>query len=322
MANPSRTKLLEAAANGDKESKYLEFKEQLDPSISGEMIEVIKDIVAITNSGGGVIVIGVKNNGVHSRKPIAAMLNLDPADLTNKIAKYTGEEFAEFEILKVVRRGKSVAALLISPSSVPLVFIKPGTYVSERGKQERAFSVGTVYFRHGAKSEPARSKDLAKFVDRRIELIRRSWLGNIRQMTAMDPGDEVAVIQRVEVANDEKSPGQIRLTNDPGAPVYSIVSHDETHPYRQTELVKKVNEKLGDSLEFAPYDSQAVRAAHGIDAVTNPSFCYKPKFHTQQYSEAFIDWIVDQVQHDSDFVSNARSKYRDIQRKAQKQKNS
>jgi hypothetical protein len=37
-----------------------------------------------------------------------------------------------------------------------------------------------VYFRHGAKSEPATTADLREFVDRRVEEVRQVWIGRIR----------------------------------------------------------------------------------------------------------------------------------------------
>lgn len=41
-----------------RESKHVEFKQTFNPSLPGEWCELIKDIVAIANSGGGIIVFG------------------------------------------------------------------------------------------------------------------------------------------------------------------------------------------------------------------------------------------------------------------------
>jgi hypothetical protein len=47
-----------------RESRGLDFKEQFNPDVPGEWCRLIKDnIVAIANSGGGWIVVGVKDNG-------------------------------------------------------------------------------------------------------------------------------------------------------------------------------------------------------------------------------------------------------------------
>ena len=71
------------------------------------------------------------------------------AVVTDKIAKYTGEQFAEFEDFRSLT-GQQPGGW-IAPVSVPLVFTSPGTYDIGGGKQKTALPKGTVYFRHGAK---------------------------------------------------------------------------------------------------------------------------------------------------------------------------
>ena len=53
----------EEAAN---ERRQVDFKGAFDTGQAGDWCEVIKDIVAMANSGGGALVIGVKNDGTPS----------------------------------------------------------------------------------------------------------------------------------------------------------------------------------------------------------------------------------------------------------------
>jgi len=55
-----KTVFLDKARNAKRESKYIEFKERFDVNQSQYWCEIIKDIVAMANSGGGCILIGVK----------------------------------------------------------------------------------------------------------------------------------------------------------------------------------------------------------------------------------------------------------------------
>ena len=75
-------------------------------------------------------------------------------------------QFADFEIREGRRGGKTVAVLEIQGIFPPMVFVRAGTYevTSPDGKQKAktAFNVGTLYFRHGAKSEPANYHDLTR----------------------------------------------------------------------------------------------------------------------------------------------------------------
>ena len=83
-------KLLEKALKAKRESKHIEFKEYFNPSSGQDWCEIVKDIVAIANSGGGVIVFGVQNNGTPSVCDISQVTALDTATITDKIFRYTG----------------------------------------------------------------------------------------------------------------------------------------------------------------------------------------------------------------------------------------
>jgi predicted HTH transcriptional regulator len=149
--------LIQKALAAKRESKHLEFKQGFDPNSPGGWCELIKDIAAIANSGGGIIIFGLDSAGVPTGVSVDHLAFLDPADIGNKLAKYTGPIDLEFELRSLEKEGHVLLAVLIQPVSIPLVFQKPGTYDIGGGKQRTAFGVGTIYFRHGAKSEPGTS---------------------------------------------------------------------------------------------------------------------------------------------------------------------
>jgi hypothetical protein len=103
-------------------------------------------------------VFGVADNGTSLDADTSHILRCDIADITNRISKYTGFQFADIEIIEVVRGSKKHPVFLISRTEVPIVFTEPGAYDVGGGKQKTAFGQGTVYFRHGAKSEPGKSQ--------------------------------------------------------------------------------------------------------------------------------------------------------------------
>jgi predicted HTH transcriptional regulator len=179
---------IERVRNARRESKYIDFKEKLDISQAGEWCEIVKDIVAIANSGGGWILIGAKNDGSPSKADVTEVSTMDPAQITDKIFKYTGEQFSDFDIQEIEKNGNKLAAIQIKGVTIPLIFTQPGNYDIGGGKQKTAFGRGTVYFRHGAKSEPGNSKDLRDCINREIEEVRKSWLGNIRKVVTAPTG--------------------------------------------------------------------------------------------------------------------------------------
>lgn len=190
---------LDKAISAKRESKYIEFIEKLDTNQAKDWCEIIKEIVAMANSGGGIIEIGVRNDGSSSGEDVSAILQIDPAQITDKIAKYTGEQFDKFSMREADRNGCKIAVLQVDGVSIPMVFTRPGTY-DVGGRQRIAFSMGSVYFRHGAKSEPGNTNDLRKSLDREIARIRKSWLGNIRKIVYAPS------VKPIKVVDDSSAP--------------------------------------------------------------------------------------------------------------------
>jgi hypothetical protein len=307
MPRQART-VQERVVAARRESRDLDFKDRFDPDQAPECIELIKDIIAMANSGGGLIVIGVCDDGTMSGADVQPVLDLDPAKLADKIHKYTGIHFADFETVEAQRDGKCVAVLVIGPSpDVPIVFTSPGTYVVAGNKQKTAFSAGTVYFRHGAKSEPGTTADLRHAMDRKFNKLREEWIDRVRQVVLAPEGSKVALVTASDVNG---TPTRIRLTSDPNAIVYGRLDPDQTHPYRQTELLQRLNRRLPPGSEVNSHDIKCVRKVHGISEETHPQFTHWPMYSSPQYSDEFVDWLIGQYEGDSNFFLNARDKYR------------
>jgi predicted HTH transcriptional regulator len=135
-ADPRITRCL----NAKRESKAVEFKEQFLPNDPRQALEVLKDIVAIANSGGGVLAIGLNNAGESSGFDVKPVLDYDNAKYCDIVKKYTMQNFADFEIVEAKKNGQSVALFLINPPDSPLVFEKPGTYAVDDKRQQTVFA--------------------------------------------------------------------------------------------------------------------------------------------------------------------------------------
>jgi len=162
----SRMEVLEAT----REDSITEFKEKfhcspLSRDASGAWCELIKDMVAMANSDGGFILLGVRNDGSASGADITACASVDPAIITDKIFSYTGVHFDGFRLSTAYKDGKLIAILEIRKAETPIMFIDPGNYLTSSGKQKSAFVVGAIYVRHGAKSEPCTPTDFYRMLD-------------------------------------------------------------------------------------------------------------------------------------------------------------
>jgi hypothetical protein len=306
----TRTKLLERAQNAARESKTLDFKRAFDTSSAGAWCELIKDIVALANSGGGVIVLGVEDDGSNSNTSTAALLVHDTADITNRISKYTNYQFSDFEIIEVERGGKRHPAIIVSEAEIPIIFTKPGTYDIGAGKQKNAFSQGTLYFRHGSKSEPGNRDDLYNWRNREIIKARKSWLSGIRKVVQAPPGETVTVLSSAETPQKDGAVVHAKIApGSAGVPVMPA-NAEEIWPYRRVDLVREINLRLGDEAQINSYDIQCINKK--LDALrSRPEFVYKSHKHAApQYSNEYANWIVEQFKKDKDFFRNTRVQHR------------
>jgi hypothetical protein len=304
--------LVDKALKAKRESKLVDFKSAFDPESTGDWCELVKDIVAMANSGGGVIVIGLDNSGIPSKTNVKPVLDLDHAKFVDKIRKYTSFEFGELEVHEAKKQDDTVAVIEVSAVKVPMVFTEVGTYEVQGGqkqKQKTAFSKGTVYFRHGAKSEPGTTEDIRNVIERQLEAIRGEWLDGVRKVVRAPQGSSVTVFSGEVKESNSPEATPIRLVDDPNAPGYRLIDHDTTYPHRQTELVEVVNGMLPEGIDVNTYDILAVRRVHGIDG--DPRYCHTPKFGSPQYSDNFAKWIVDNHKENNDFFAKARQKYYD-----------
>jgi len=304
-----KEKIIEKAKNAKRESKYMEFKDRFDVRSHHDWCEIIKDIVAIANSGGGCILFGVNDDGSPSGHDISSVLKLDQAIITDKIAKYTDQQFSDFEIEEMEKNGHKIAILIIYPVPIPIIFTKPGTYSIDSRKQKTAFGKGTIYFRHGAKSEPGNYYDLSKAIERRLEEVKKSWFSNIKKVVTAPMGHTVQVLPPDVKISTSPDATPIRITNDEEAPAYRLETPDKTHPYRQKEVIEIVNEKLKGKKKINQYDILCVRRVHSINE-SKPNFYYKPKYGLPQYSETFVNWLVKSYKKDPLFFDKAREEYR------------
>ena len=106
-----------------RESKATEFKEQFIPTDPRQSLEVLKDIVAISNSGGGALVVGINNVGQATGGDVKPVLDYDLAKYCDLIRKYTNQNYADIEVIEAEKDGHTVAVFLMKPVLLPLLFM-------------------------------------------------------------------------------------------------------------------------------------------------------------------------------------------------------
>jgi hypothetical protein len=136
-------------------------------------------------------------------------------------------------------------------------------------------------------------------------------IGDIKRVITAPSGSEIVAIERSE---DQLGERVIRITTDAHAPLYRAIDFDVTHPYRQKELIEEVNSRLPEDKAVNAYEFQAIKRTYDID----PDFVHLPRFGTNQYSQAFVDWLVEGIDRDPGFVARARARYHELRVNASK----
>jgi hypothetical protein len=264
--------LLRRAAEAQRSSKNVALHEEENV----DWAAVAADAIALANSGGGVIVLPHPSEAI-----------------TERIARAAGEA-PELDVHEIERNGRTVDAVVVSRPESPLTF----------------GADNVVLARHGARSTPATNRDLRTFVDRRLRDVRKHLLSGVRTALTAPPAAEIVAIERTHDELGEVT--RIRITTDDAAPLFGRIDPDLTHPYRQKELIAHLNAKLDGRIALNQHDLLSVRRAHSIDDASHPEFAHRPKFGNLQYSEDFVDWILDQYARDPRFFARARERYSEL----------
>jgi len=289
------------------ETSDVDFKSAFDPASLRDWLELIKDVAAFANSGGGYILVGLNDDGSPSNTDVSALLAVDPADLGNRVYKYTGQHFAGAELISCQKGDREICAVRVSAVRVPIVFTRVGETELPDGKKKTAFALGTVYFRHGAKSEPGTSDDLRSFLEREMEFTRRSWLDGIAKVVEAPTGSRFAVLPPEGAPTGPSGELPMQLTSDPGAPAYYAVPLDKTHPHRQKEVVREVNIRLNGKRVINSHDIVCIRRVFEIQKEI--TFCYTQNFASPRYTQQFVEWIVEKYNASHTFFEDTREKF-------------
>lgn len=296
------SQLIAEATNATDESTTIEFKENF-LNEHPFWCEIVKDIVAMSNTDGGIIVFGILDNGQSIQDfDTQKTLSVDLADIANKVFSFTRIHISGLKWVEISRSGKTHPGLFLTRSNFPIVFSHAGNYVDPENpkRQKNAFNAGSIYFRHGSKSEPGVSEDIRNFIEYEIRKERTTWLDGVAKLTEAPRGANVQIV--VPSANISSSATQeVRLTDNPSAQPAVCFDPDKLYPYRTGEAAKAVSKRLGSGIVVSSSLIILVRKCFKITPESRSDYCYKSRHSSPQFSEKFIDWIVEEIQKDPDF---------------------
>lgn len=177
----TRDKLLELL-DVETELTWLDYKSGSDLAVKRDLVELVKDVGAMSILGG-YIVVGADNSGrLHSGLPDGQDRHFDEATLSAKLAGYLPAGFTVRSAVHDLGDGgasgaKKVALIWVGPHRDGLcVFTRNGDYSDSAGKQQKpVFTAGDVYARHGTASEPWDQTDITAVLTALVARHKDAW---------------------------------------------------------------------------------------------------------------------------------------------------
>jgi hypothetical protein len=156
-----------------KECAYLDFKLTINTDKNSDFPEVVKDILAFSNYGGGWILIGWKEEKKSQYFPVGVPedYNVDQAILQEKFNSYISNpiELLYKEITEDINgEVKRFAFIYIPPSTEILKPKCDGEYINKKGKQKHVFSADEIFYRRGTQNIHPSDYEL-KLIEERIK---------------------------------------------------------------------------------------------------------------------------------------------------------
>jgi|WetSurMetagenome_2_1015567.scaffolds.fasta_scaffold46732_2 DNA-binding MarR family transcriptional regulator len=152
-----------------RETAEIDFKSTLDISEDSDFVNIAKDIFAMSNYGGGFLLIGFRETPTGAFEPngLPESFHIDQAKLQEKFNSFSNSPLAlGYREKPAEDRKRKFAVIYIPPSPTVLKPVKYGSFVNHEGKLRTVFSTDEILFRRGTQSITASEEEI-KFIERR-----------------------------------------------------------------------------------------------------------------------------------------------------------
>jgi hypothetical protein len=186
----SKAKLISLILIG-REEEALDYKQSynLSGKVTKDRVEMVRDVVAMANTSGGYIVLGVNENrsgGTLTFEPVGIseehLKSLDIDKLKPQIESYLNVSVPiKLQIHRLDEHGGRCFAVVYveeSPES-PIIMEKDGQYQEKIGKSKDVFRAGDVVVRDGASSRGADQNAVREQISKMRRRERERWTEEI-----------------------------------------------------------------------------------------------------------------------------------------------
>ena len=280
-----------------------------DAASDRDWLELIRDVAAIANSDGGTIPLRIVSDDSRSHSSSAVGVPTRN-DIVQRLGEYSESRFDDVQVRSADATPEASVVITVGRTLFPIVFGKAGCYANpgHSPTQCEVFPAGSLFFRRENQTVPGTTNQLRTFFERLLRRVRRRWLTGIRRVV----NSPIDVVGKPHAAgqtgrraqNEPPNVQPVRITTEPYAPALQPQDVSRLYPWRQKDLLRELNGRLG-RLALTTYDIQAVRRQHQLDE--RPDFVFHLPGAGRRYSPAAADWFIEQHQRDSNFFQKARS---------------
>ena len=231
------------------ECVHLEFKREFNPG-AREWAELSKDIVAMANSGGGVILVGVGDDAARYGLIKSLLDDLDAANITDQLRRKAPSASVSTLYLEHSYYRKLYGALIIQPLRVPLVFDTEWGYDDVEGNHRVVLRPGLMYVRTPGRSGPARQADFREVWQRSVDLASETLLARIERVASLPIDSELIVTSGSDAQDgyllvDSGEGKPVRIVSDPttpALPIREVLAPDTPYPSVDSEVAGQVRQ--------------------------------------------------------------------------------
>jgi hypothetical protein len=316
---------------------------QFNPALAVDWFELIRDITALANSGGGRLAIVLNQSETMNGE--SKCVSAD--GIVNRVAHGTAPSFDRIQIAELANGEKQAFEIRVGRSHYPVqcvinlnlptsqsseILRDSNKTVSEKGttlravpvpfcsedsaksgqsptvllESLRASSTSGFYFRHAGKSMPATGADLQLFCEGLLDRASRKLSKRIRRAL-------LRTIGQVGRADRVRRSGSSNATAAANLQPVRIVTDKNAPPLRPQHVdrlypwrQKELVQELNKRLgarKLTTYDVQAVRRQHHLD--DHPEFVFHLPGAGRRYSPALADWMLGRHAIDPEFFATA-----------------
>jgi len=195
-----------ALINHKEEDNYVDYKESFDYKSEKEWLEITKDMIAFSNSNGGYIIFGVRDNSFDivglPEEIITILINTNL--IMQKINRFVEPEVSMLRSRRFNHDGLSIVCILIPKSIGKTHFVsKNGSFKYPSGDDKTILHQGTFYLRKSAGNQISNSKVFEGIIEERMILYKSKLLESIARVVEAPIESEVIIVSPESISEDQ-----------------------------------------------------------------------------------------------------------------------